>query len=120
MATRSNKQMTKLPSVVAIEAPVTIQAAEMVEGKAKGPPKLSVVAYTGQAMRLNGWDHPVVVDIAGMQFADTLTANLDHDATKRVGHVTEATKHDGKVLLAGVASAASASKDEVVESGASG
>jgi hypothetical protein len=108
----------KPAKIIAFEAPVTIKAAEAEGGK--GPAKFNVVAYTGQAMRLKGWEHPVVVDIEGMEFSETLTANLDHDPTKRVGHVTEATKHDGKVLLAGAASAVSAASEEVVASGGNG
>lgn len=99
--------------LIAVTADVAIQAADG-EGKL---PTFEVVAYTGEPVRLNGWDRPVVVDIDGMQFNETLIANLDHDSTKRVGHVTGAVKQDGKVLLSGVASAESASRDEVVGSG---
>lgn len=99
--------------IIAFLAPVTITAAE---GESQEPAKFSVEAYTGDAMRLAGWDRPVVVDIEGIEFDDSITANLDHETKQRVGHVTSAAKHDGKVLLAGVASAASAARDEVVNS----
>lgn len=103
--------------IIAISAPVEIAAAE---GDQAGPAKFHVVAYTGEPVTINGWDMPVVVDIDGMQFAETLTANLDHDSTKRVGHVTAATKAEGKVLLDGVASAVTASTEEVISSGKNG
>ena len=106
-------------SIIALSVPVTITAGEKT-GESSGPAKFNVVAYAGSPMKLKGWDKPVVIDIEGMQFADNLTANLDHDASQRVGHVTAATKHDGQVLLAGIASAVSRAKDEVVASGANG
>jgi hypothetical protein len=94
-------------------APVTILAAEGEEG-AKGPRKFEVTAYTGGAMMLNGFDLPVVVDLSGMTFANSLIANLDHDQRQRVGHVTSKSKSDGKVTLAGVVSAITAASQEVI------
>lgn len=102
--------------IIAIQAPVAIQAAE--EGKKI--PSFSVQAYTGGALRVNGYSEPVVVDLAGMSFGTSLVANLDHDSTKRVGHVTQKSKDGGKLQLGGLASAATAARDEVVNSAADG
>ncbi len=46
---------------------IDLQAAET---PAEGKPalrKFSMTAYTGGAMRLGGWQHPVVVDLAGLR-----------------------------------------------------
>jgi len=111
----------KIPKLIAMSAPVAIQAAETdADGNPKGPPTFSVVAYTGGAMQLAGWDRPVVVDLDGLSFGKSLVANLDHDATKRVGNVTAKAIKDGQLVLDGKASAATEARREVVESGADG
>lgn len=104
--------------LIAMTAPVTIEATEA-DGTPKTP-TFSVVAYTGGAMNLNGWDMPVVVDLAGMTFGNSLVANLDHETSKRVGHVTGKDKSGGKLVLSGLASAANPARDEVVNSAATG
>lgn len=103
-----------LPGVIICEpVPVTIAAAEA-EGESNGPRKFEVVAYTGGAMKLAGFDLPVVVDLNGMSFGNSLIANLDHNRSLRVGHVTSKSKSDGKVTLGGVVSASGAASQEVV------
>ena len=82
---------------------VSIMAAN---GEPSGPPEFEVVAYTGGAMTLAGWDQPIVIDLEGMSFGNSLVANLDHDSSKRVGNVTSQTITDGRLVLSGVASAA--------------
>jgi len=106
------------PNIIAIEAPVTIKAEEG-EGKS-GPPSFDVVAYTGGQMVLAGWDAPVVVDLKGIEFGKSLVANLDHDRSKRVGHVTATSKADGQLKLGGLVSAATESAREVAESATNG
>ena len=90
------------------------------DGGEKTSPKFSVVAYTGGPMTLRGWSMPVVVDLAGMKFGNSLIANLDHESSKRVGHVTATEKVDGQLILSGLVSAATESAREVVESAANG
>ena len=109
---------TTQPSVIAITAPITITAAEG-EGDS-GPPSFDVVAYTGGPLNLSGWDAPVVVDMKGISFGKSLVANLDHDQSQRVGHVTATNKADGQLTLTGKVSAATDAAREVVESAAKG
>jgi hypothetical protein len=62
---------------------------------------------------------PVVVDLAGLEVSNVLVANLDHDQTKRVGNFDVV--NDGKSLVAnGKATAATAARDEVVNSARAG
>src|SRR5690349_1331809 len=108
---------TKKP-IIAISAPVSITAGEA-EGEKKGPAKFTSTFYTGGALNIDGWDLPVVVDLAGLSEGKVLVANLDHDRTKRVGNFAVA--NDGKSLVAnGTASAATPARDEVVGSAADG
>jgi len=110
---------TKPKPLIAIEAPITITAA-VSEGESKGPPTFDVVAYTGGALSLVNFEYPVVVDLAGVSFGKSLIANLDHDKTKRVGHVTATTTEEGQLTLSGKVSAATDAAREVVESSAKG
>jgi hypothetical protein len=106
------------PHVIAIAAPITITAAEG-DGDG-GQPSFDIVAYTGGAMELGGWDAPVVVDLKGISFGNSLVANLDHDQSKRVGHVTATDNAAGQLTLSGKVSAATDAAREVVESAAKG
>lgn len=106
---------TNEPQIIAMQADVTIAAAEG-DGAKKGPRKFDVVAYTGGKLNVEKFDLPVVVDLKGLSFKKAIVANLDHDRKLRVGHVT-ARHNDGQSLrLEGLASAATASRDEVVAS----
>jgi hypothetical protein len=99
-------------------APVEVIAGEA-EGAKKGPARFTSTFYTGGKMNVAGWDLPVVVDLAALDTAKVLVANLDHDQTKRVGNFAVA--NDGKSLVAnGTATAKTAARDEVVESALNG
>ena len=67
-----------------------LQAEATPEGEtASGLPKFSMVAYTGGAMTVRGWDAPVVVDLAGLQWTAKARPILkDHSASLVVGHTT--------------------------------
>lgn len=107
--------MPKLPSkgIIALDADVNFIASE---GEAKGPRRFRATAYTGGKLQLPNFDLPVVVDLDTLQTRKNIVANLDHDVKKRVGNV-DSIENDGKTLvLAGNASAATPSRDEVIQS----
>lgn len=55
-----------------------------------GLPVFEMVANTGQPMELEGWPYPVVIDLAGAEFAKAPTPVLEaHDRTKRLAHTTD-------------------------------
>jgi phage major head subunit gpT-like protein len=109
--------MKKRKPIIAIEAPITIAAAE---GEDNGPPSFEVVAYTGGALSLVNFEYPVVVDVAGMSFGKSIVANLDHEKSQRVGNVTAITAQDGQLTLGGKVTAATDAAREVVESSKNG
>lgn len=110
--------MAKAKQLIAMSAPVAIEAAQA-EGEKKSPAKFVSTFYTGGALSIAGWDMPVVVDLAGLTNGKVLVANLDHDASKRVGNFSVA--NDGKSLVAnGTATAHTAAREEVVQSAADG
>lgn len=104
-------------AVIGMSAPVAIAAAE--GDAADGPKTFTSTFYTGGPLNIAGWDLPVVVDLAGLKAGKVLVANLDHDSTKRVGNFQAI--NDGKTLVAvGKATAATAARDEVVQSAQAG
>ncbi len=116
----TNKQFGCVTSkpVIGIGASVEVTAAAT-EGDKKMPPKFTAEFYTGGALEIDGWDLPVVVDLAGLENGKVLVANLDHDRTQRVGNFAVA--NDGKSLVAnGTATARTAARDEVVGSAEDG
>lgn len=108
----------KTKPIIAMSAPVAITATSQ-DGETKSPPKFTSTFYTGGALEINGWDLPVVVDLAGLSEGKVLVANLDHDSSKRVGNFAVA--NDGKTLVAnGTASARTEARREVIESAEDG
>jgi hypothetical protein len=116
MANKTIKASAAQRPIIALAGDVQITAAE----SDNGPKKFEVLAYTGGALRVAGYDRPVVVDLSGMTFGKSIIANLDHDSSKRVGHVVATDKSNGQLKFTGYASAATAARDEVVNSAASG
>ena len=84
-------------------------------------PRFSMVAYTGGPMRIAGWRHPVVVDLAGLSVpSQRRPIRLGHDASLGVGH-TDAIRIDGgKLIASGVVSRDTAAAREVVASSRNG
>lgn len=54
-------------------------------------PRLRVLAYTGQPVRLQGWPNPVIVDLSGLVIPPHLPVQHGHDwrAEAGIGHVVE-------------------------------
>ncbi len=118
MPTKEQFACAKSKPVIAMGASVSIEAGAA-DGDKKSPPKFNAEFYTGGALDINGWDLPVVVDLAGLENGKVLVANLDHDSTKRVGNFAVA--NDGHSLVAnGTATARTSARDEVVGSAEDG
>lgn len=117
--------MAKAKQIIAMSAPISIEAAAAAtDGGKPQPAKFNVLAYTGGilpgALRNGDEREDVILDLAGVRNGKSLVANLDHEPSQRVGNVN-AIGNDGKELnLAGVASAATAARNEVIGSAADG
>lgn len=110
--------MANTNKIIAISAPVSVIEAQA-DGDKKSPAKFDSTFYTGGAMNIAGYEHPVVIDLSGLGRGNVLVANLDHDETKRVGNFD--VENDGKSLVAkGTATAATAARDEVINSAKDG
>lgn len=74
------------------------------------------VIYAGGALRIQGWDLPVVVDLVGLRPGKLLVANLDHKSTQRVGIIDELDNNGRRLRAVGRLNAATKFRDEVIES----
>lgn len=102
-------------------ATIRLQAAEP---ESEGKPalrKFSMTAYTGGAMRLMGWQYPVVVDLAGMRVARKARPILkDHDRGSIVGHTDDIAINDHRLEVEGVISGVGATAQEVIATSENG
>ena len=107
-------------------APVGELVAAKQDDGAEGAPsqrgrRFGMVAYTGGTMRLAGWSHPVVVDLAGMRVSAKSRPILkDHNPSLIVGHTESVRVEGSQLLVGGVVSGAGAVAREIVESSLSG
>jgi len=86
-------------------------------GESKPLRRFEMVAYTGGAMDLMGWDAPVVVDLAGLAVRGAARPILkDHSPSLIVGHTESVGVEAGQLRVAGVVSGAGRVAAEIVES----
>lgn len=86
--------------------------------------RFSMTAYTGGPMVLARWDHPVVVDLAGLEVPGNGLKGRpilkDHNRSLIVGHTDSVRVEGPQLLVDGVISGAGAVASEVVESSRNG
>lgn len=100
-------------------APVAIRAeASEGEGAPTGRPRFEMVAYSGGAMDIDGWDQPVVIDLEGMRVKGRCPILRDHDPKQIVGHTTEIDRGRGELRARGVISGSGPAAQEIVASAA--
>ncbi|MBN2474859.1 MAG: hypothetical protein JXB62_09655, partial [Pirellulales bacterium] len=83
--------------------------------------RFAMTAYTGGEMDLPGWNHPVVVDLAGLSIASQSRPILkDHNRGLIVGHTDRIEPTDHSLKVTGVISGAGAVAQEVIASSENG
>ena len=109
-----------------------VAAASSVTIEASGPegqkiPRFTMLAYTGVPMSLDFWDHPVVVDLQGMQIPlQKRPIRMQHDKNRGVGHtekievVRAGQNADLNLVATGVISRDTVDAKDVVASSAKG
>ncbi|MBN1911360.1 MAG: hypothetical protein JW818_16575, partial [Pirellulales bacterium] len=106
-----------LPEFVAFSAVPIIEAA----ADEKGLPSFSMVAYSGGTMRIAGFPHAVVVDLAGLDVpSQSVPIRLDHKPNQGVGHTTRIEAHQGQLVAEGLISRDTSSARDVARSGSNG
>src|SRR5699024_1899881 len=84
-------------------------------------PKFRMVAYTGDAMRVMGWPHPVVVDLQGLNIpSQRRPIRFAHSAYQGIGHTERIAAENDQLIAEGVISRDTPAAREVVVSGKRG
>jgi len=100
---------------------IQIEAAQPREDGRPALPRFSMVAYTGGAMRIAGWRHPVVVDLAGLAIpSPSRPIRFGHDMQSGVGHTDRIEVSDGRLIAEGVVSRDTQAAREIVASARNG
>jgi Spy/CpxP family protein refolding chaperone len=106
----ANKKLFGRKIRAAAAEPITLGVSE---SKAK---PFSILAYTGGPLYVDGFDLPIIVDLANLKQRSQIIANLDHETTQRVGQVDEVINDGRTIKMRGIANAATPYRDEVIAS----
>ncbi|MBU6240028.1 MAG: hypothetical protein KGQ51_19615 [Planctomycetes bacterium] len=92
------------------------------DGSASGTlPRFRMVAYTGGPMRIAGWRHPVIIDLAGLSIpSQSRPIRFGHDPLSGVGHTDAIRVEAGQLIATGVVSRDTPAAREVVVSSKNG
>lgn len=102
------------PANLVIEAAQAIEIHAAASDNPQAVPRFEMLAYTGGAMRLDGFNAPVVVDLAGMVIPDQQRPILrDHKSWKIIGHTEIVTIEGSSLRAAGVISGTGVDAKEV-------
>lgn len=110
-----------MPRTLSLEAAAAIHL-EAAGGEGAAPlPRFRMVAYTGTPMRVAGWRHPVVLDLAGLSVpSQSRPIRFGHDPLSGVGHTDAVRVEDGQLIATGVVSRDTPAAREVVASAKNG
>ena len=112
-----------MPATVKQPEFVEFCAVPVIEAAAEGKdlPRFSMVAYSGGTMRVAGFPHAVVVDLAGLEIPNqSVPIRLDHKSYQGVGHTTRIEAHDGQLVAEGLISRETSWARDVARSGTNG
>jgi phage major head subunit gpT-like protein len=99
---------------------LTIEAADK-EKSSGGIPQFRMVAYTGGLMRIEGFPHPVVVDLEGLGIdRQDIPVRLDHSSRQGVGHTQRVAVENGSLVAEGLVSRDTSWARDVIRSGQNG
>ncbi|HMQ17483.1 MAG TPA: hypothetical protein PKC49_16085, partial [Phycisphaerae bacterium] len=99
---------------------ITLEAVA-VEGDAPAIPRFTMLAYTGEPMAVEGWRHPVVVDLEGLSIpSQRRPVRFGHSMYAGVGHTERIVVEAGRLVAEGIVSRDTAIAREVVSSGKRG
>ena len=108
----------QLPDQLSFICPLSIEAAG---DKEKTVPQFRMVAYTGGLMRIEGFPHPVVVDLEGLAIdRQDIPVRLDHSSRQGVGHTQRVVVENGSLIAEGLVSRDTSWARDVIRSGQNG
>jgi hypothetical protein len=123
--TMTQSPTQQLPDQLSFICPLTIEAAGEKTASGGGVPQFKMVAYTGGLMRIEGFPHPVVVDLEGLAIdRQDIPVRLDHQSRQGVGHTqrvaVEKTSGGGRLVAEGLVSRDTSWARDVIRSGQNG
>src|SRR5687767_11669260 len=91
---------TETPKSLTLKATATVDLTAAGEGPSgPGLPKFRMLAYTGTPMRIQGWRHPVILDLAGLAIpSQSRPIRFGHDPLSGVGHTDAIHLEDGQLV----------------------
>ena len=91
------------------------------EGSEETIPRFTMIAYTGESMRIEGWRFPVVVDLEGLSIpSQRRPVRFGHSMYAGVGHTERIAVETGRLIAEGIVSRDTVAAREVVASGKRG
>ena len=107
---------------LSLTASAIIEAQPASDARSPAPlPRFRMVAYTGGPMRVAGWRHPVIVDLAGLAIpSQTRPIRFSHDPLAGVGHTDSIRIEQGQLVATGLVSRDTAAAREIVASSKNG
>jgi hypothetical protein len=109
------------PTSLCLTATARIDVEAAGDGTGNALPRFQMLAYTGGPMRIAGWKHPVIIDLAGLSIpAQSRPIRFGHDPLAGVGHTDSIRIEQGQLLASGVVSRDTAAAREVVTSSKNG
>lgn len=103
--------------------PVNITAFLRLKANGAGKPKrFSILAYSGGLLPVDGFPHPVVVDLSGLEIPSSIPILIDHEkSVEATLGATDNIHNDGtKLTMAGVVTGQSAKSQQVLAQAAAG
>ena len=109
------------PTQLYLTATAHIEIEAAADGTPNALPRFQMVGYTGGPMRVAGWRHPVILDLAGLSIpSQSRPIRFAHDPLSGVGHTDAIRVEQGQLVAAGVVSRDTAAAREVVTSSKNG
>jgi len=109
------------PTSLCLTATARIDVEAGGDGTGNALPRFQMLAYTGAPMRIAGWKHPLIIDLAGLSIpAQSRPIRFGHDPLAGVGHTDSIRVEQGQLLASGVVSRDTAAAREVVTSSKNG
>jgi hypothetical protein len=118
---KSRSATSDVPATLCLTATAQIEVEAAADGAGTSLPRFQMLAYTGGPMRIAGWKHPVIIDLAGLSIpAQSRPIRFGHDPLSGVGHTDAIRIEQGQLLASGVVSRDTAAAREVVTSSKNG
>jgi hypothetical protein len=109
------------PTQLYLTATAHIEIEAAADGTPNALPRFQMVGYTGGPMRVAGWRHPVILDLAGLSIpSQSRPIRFAHDPLSGVGHTDAIRVEQGQLVAAGVVSRDTTAAREVVTSSKNG